>query len=166
MMNVGIFIAVAIVVAFISVLIIKKLMKDYIESVKEEIASLKKRIMPLDVLLIKKDISALKAFMPLFRLDKEKIRKVLFEFAEANNLEKLKYYMEIGILFKSDINMQDDNDQTFGHIAVKKKNKDMFDWFLENGGKTDISGGEDDETVDDILDGDPEVQMWRAVNKQ
>jgi len=160
MMNVWSIIAIGMVVAFvafIAILVVRKLIWDYSRSIKERITS-------LNVPSIARDILALKALMPLLWLDEERVKEVLFKFAEANNLEQLRYYMEIGVLRKSDINMQDNDNQTFGHIAVKNKNKDMFNWFLENGGETDIHGGRGLKTVDDILDKDPEVQMWRAVN--
>lgn len=161
MMNMVSVIVAVVVVAFIAILVVRKLIVDCSRSFKKKISS-------LDIPLIKEDISVLKTFMPLLCLDKEKVTRVLFKFAEAGDLEKLEHYMKIGVLRKVDINIQnEDGDyQTFGHVAVKMKNKYMFDWFLENGGRTDICGGKDEKTVNDILDEDSEVQMWRIVNKK
>ena len=146
-------------VAFIAILVVRNLMKGHSRSIERKIAS-------LGVPLIKKDISMLKIFMPLLCLDGEKVRRTLFEFAEANNLEELRYYMRIGVLREDDINMLDNDYQTFGHVAVRNRNKHMFNWFLENGGKTDIRGGKNNKTVDDILNEDSEVQMWRVANEK
>jgi len=86
------------------------------------------------------------------------IRGVLFQAARKNDLRELKYCMGLEIFTKKDINMQDDEGKTFGHVAVEIVSPNLFSWFTQHGGKTDMPDNSGN-TVNAILKKDPKVKM-------